>query len=125
MIREVSQAGRLPVRLTSAEPLRRLGWQTADQLASSASNYLFVVVAARLLGPAGFGVVSLVLATWALGLTGVRALVGQPLVGYAGGRSVEIRETIGVALGWLTAATATVSAGGFLVGLVLDPAPGR
>jgi O-antigen/teichoic acid export membrane protein len=58
----------------------RVAWGLADQLLSSATNFGLVILAARLLGPARLGVVSVVFAASVLILAVHRALVSEPLV---------------------------------------------
>ncbi|MFW6691125.1 hypothetical protein [Streptomyces sp. MAR4 CNX-425] len=58
----------------------RLSWGLADQAASSASNFLVGMYAARSLGPAAFGVFSLAWVTYGVVLGVSRGLATDPLV---------------------------------------------
>src|SRR5260221_14679753 len=55
-------------------------WGVADQAASSATNFGLSVLAGRLLGSAGLGVVFLGFSMYLLALNAVRGLVMEPFV---------------------------------------------
>ncbi len=57
-----------------------LAWGVADQVASSATNFGLSVLAGRLLGSSGLGVVFLGFSTYLLALSFVRGLVMEPFV---------------------------------------------
>ncbi|HTK15434.1 MAG TPA: hypothetical protein VL769_03500 [Acidimicrobiia bacterium] len=57
-----------------------LGWGVADQAASSATNFGLSVLAGRLLGSAGLGVVFLGFSMYLLALSAVRGLIMEPFV---------------------------------------------
>jgi O-antigen/teichoic acid export membrane protein len=73
-----TQAGHDPC----VEPLRKrsFAWGFVDQAASSATNFLLAVLAARLLGPDGLGVVLIGYAAYLLALAFQRAFITEPLV---------------------------------------------
>jgi O-antigen/teichoic acid export membrane protein len=58
---------------------RRAGWTTADQIASSATNFLLHVLVARSVDPAGFGFFALIFSTYLIALGTVRAVTSKPL----------------------------------------------
>src|SRR3954451_6512437 len=57
-----------------------LMWGVADQAASSFTNFGLSVLAGRLLGSEGLGVVFLGFAMYLLALSGVRGLIMEPFV---------------------------------------------
>jgi O-antigen/teichoic acid export membrane protein len=95
-------ATRAKVQLNTAQytaPVRRLGLTTLDHGISSATNFAATVIAARLLGPTGLGMVSVGLGI-GFGLVGVvRAVVGESLLvfGKAGTQS-ELNGALTTAL---------------------------
>jgi O-antigen/teichoic acid export membrane protein len=105
---------------------RRVAWGFVDQGLSSVSNFAITLLAARLLGPSGLGMVVIGFATYLLALSFQRTLIAQPLVisstslgtadrSYAARASVTATLALGVA--------ATVLLAG--IGLALGGAPGR
>src|SRR6266571_8752896 len=58
----------------------RWGWGCIDQGFSSVSNFGLTILAARLLGPKGLGVVAIGFATYLFALSFQQALISQPLV---------------------------------------------
>jgi O-antigen/teichoic acid export membrane protein len=59
--------------------VRSFGWGIADQVLSSATNFLMGLLVARTVGPAEFGAFALAYATYTLTLGGNRALALEPL----------------------------------------------
>lgn len=110
---------RIPASL-SGPPARRLGWQTADQIASSASNYIFTLVAARVLAPSEFGQVALILSTWTLLLGLTRNLVGQPLIVHAEMPGEHRRASAGRFAAWLALATGSATALSLIAARLFD-----
>jgi O-antigen/teichoic acid export membrane protein len=60
--------------------LRRMGWCVADQIVSSATNFLLGIGVARSVGVEEFGAFSIAYATYTLTLGAARALILEPLV---------------------------------------------
>ncbi len=58
---------------------RRIGWGVGDQALSSATNFLFLVVAAGVVGRAAFGALGIAFAVYAMAIGLARALAGEPL----------------------------------------------
>ena len=95
-----------------AGAVRSLGWGLADQVLSSATNFLIVLLVARTLGPAEFGAFSLAYATYTLALGGNRALALDPLTVRYSATSPQ-RSMAAIA-----AATGTSLVGGIIIGLI-------
>jgi O-antigen/teichoic acid export membrane protein len=74
--------------------LARFGWGPVDQLLSSASNFALSVVAGRVLGPAGLGIVFVGFAGYLISLGFQRALVLQPLVVTSAGLGIDERRSV-------------------------------
>jgi O-antigen/teichoic acid export membrane protein len=66
--------------MSKARARGELGWGVADQAASSATNFGLSVLAGRLLGSEGLGVVFLGFAMYLLALSAVRGLIMEPFV---------------------------------------------
>jgi len=60
--------------------MRRFGWGLADQLLSSATNFLLAVLVARTVGARDLGAFSVAYATFTFSLGAVRAIAGELLV---------------------------------------------
>jgi O-antigen/teichoic acid export membrane protein len=118
-----------PTEAATLPPQRvpgRLAWGFIDQGLSSVSNFGITLLAARLLGPSGLGVVVVGFATYLIVLSFQRTLIAQPLVicstnlaeadrSHAAAASVTATLALGVA------ATALLAG----VGLALGGAPGE
>jgi O-antigen/teichoic acid export membrane protein len=74
--------GAVPVAAKSAVARMsgRFGWGLADQLLSSATNFLLGLLVARAVSPSELGAFSLAYATFSLSLGAVRAIAGELLV---------------------------------------------
>jgi O-antigen/teichoic acid export membrane protein len=68
-----------PVRAQS-RPRNEIAWGVVDQALSSATNLGIAILAGRLLGPAGLGVIFLGFSTYLFALSFVRALITEPFV---------------------------------------------
>jgi O-antigen/teichoic acid export membrane protein len=108
---------------TRGARIGRVAWGMADQIMSSATNFLTGLFAARALGPSGFGYFSLLWTTYAVILTMSRGLATDPLtVRFSDGaadrrvlRDAIARSTgLAVAFGTLVAVLAVT--GGALLG---------
>ena len=66
--------------MTVSKARRDMGWGVLDQVLSSATNFALTLLAGRLLGPRGLGVVVVAFSVYLLALTLHRALVNDPLV---------------------------------------------
>jgi O-antigen/teichoic acid export membrane protein len=71
----VSAEGRSAVSM-----IRRFGWALADQVLSSATNFLLALLVARTVGPRELGAFSMAYATFTFSLGAVRAIAGELLV---------------------------------------------
>jgi O-antigen/teichoic acid export membrane protein len=105
---------------------RRLAWGFIDQGLSSFSNFGITLLAARLLGPSGLGVVVIGFATYLIALSFQRTLISEPLVICstnlpAADRSRAARASVTATLA-LGVTAAALLAG---IGLALGGAPGR
>ena len=60
--------------------LGRFGWGLADQLLSSATNFLLALLVARTVGPRDLGAFTVAYATFTFSLGAVRAIAGELLV---------------------------------------------
>jgi O-antigen/teichoic acid export membrane protein len=101
-------------------------WGFADQALVSGTNLGLSLLAGRVLGPAGLGVVFLGFTGYALGLSFQRALVTTPLVASSAtlprdDRDDRTRAALGVVLLFATGTAATFA----LLGLALDGAVGH
>jgi O-antigen/teichoic acid export membrane protein len=101
---------------------RRLGWAVADQALTSLTNFLVGVVAARSLGPVGFGAFSVAFATYYIAVNVSRGLATDPLlVRYSDAKLAAWRQAVagstgvaiavGVAGGAVCAASRMVMSG--------------
>ena len=70
---------------------RNLSWGMVDQLFSSATNFGLSLLAGRLLGPSGLGVVLIGYFAYLACLSLLRALVSDPLVALAAPLSTAAR----------------------------------
>ena len=111
----------------SATSTRRIGWGIADQALSSATNFLFLVVAAGAVGREAFGALGIAFAAYAMAIGLARALAGEPLtVRFSVASVTDTKRAADAALG--TAAIVGVLAGvlvavaGLAVGGVLGDA---
>jgi O-antigen/teichoic acid export membrane protein len=66
--------------MTVSKARRDMGWGVLDQALSSGTNLALTLLAGRLLGPNGLGVVVIAFSVYILALTLQRALVNHPLV---------------------------------------------
>jgi len=64
----------------SAALIRRAGWGIADQALSSLTNFALGILVARAVSPAGFGVFTIVFATYTIALGLSRAIASEPLL---------------------------------------------
>jgi O-antigen/teichoic acid export membrane protein len=107
---------------------RRIGWALGDQAVSSLSNFAVGAVAARALGPVGFGVFGLAYVTYAVLLGLCRGLATDPLmVRMGGGVPREVwragaRQATGTAVVVGTAAGVLCTAVGLLLPRSIGPA---
>jgi O-antigen/teichoic acid export membrane protein len=81
-----SQSAQLPAENASAQRrfaismIGRFGWALADQVLSSATNFLLSLLVARTVGSRELGAFSMVYATFTFSLGAVRAIAGELLV---------------------------------------------
>ncbi|MFD9791136.1 hypothetical protein ACFWXK_09305 [Streptomyces sp. NPDC059070] len=121
-----AQAG--PARSTAKRAMfGRLSWGLADQAASSMSNFAVGIYVARSLGPAAFGVFSLVWVTYGVVLNVSRGLATDPLVVRFSAVPREswraaVARSSGTALGVGTALGAVCLAVGLCLGGSVGPA---
>jgi len=107
---------------------RRIGWALGDQAVSSLSNFAVGAVAARALGPVGFGVFGLAYVTYAVLLGLCRGLATDPLmVRMGGGVPREVwragaRQATGTAVVVGTAAGVACALVGLLLPRSIGPA---
>lgn len=112
-----------PPRWTHRGPLavvRRLGWGVIDQGVSSLGNFGLGLLAAKALGPEGFGAFTLAYVTYGVVLNAARGLATDPLlVRHSGERTPAWRNAVGASAA--TGAWVGVAAGAVcvLVGLAL------
>jgi O-antigen/teichoic acid export membrane protein len=101
----------LPGQAKSAGRLiGRFGWALADQLLSSATNFLLALIVARTVGPRELGAFSMAYATFIFSLGAVRAIAGELLVvRHSSVSSDEWRHGVGRAAG--TALMAGIAVG--------------
>jgi O-antigen/teichoic acid export membrane protein len=97
-----------------------------DQTFSSATNFGLSVIAGRLLGPAGLGVVFMAFTIYIVALGLQRRLLSEPLLaGTAGAGSEALRETSALALTVAILFALTATSGALVAGLLLPGFPGR
>lgn len=95
---------RLGARVESRGTLRRTGivWGLADQSLSSLTNFALAVLAARRLGPADLGIVSIGFSSYVITLMLLRALVTDPAIVSASAPAVDrdhaVRSSITVTI---------------------------
>ena len=108
--------------LRRSEAPRAVAWGFADQLLSSATNLFLFVLAGRVLGPDGLGIVFIGFSSYLAILGLQRALLTDPLVALtsAAPRSERVRATRSC----LTWALMASSAGSVLLGTVGATTPG-
>jgi O-antigen/teichoic acid export membrane protein len=106
--------------------LRNVGWGIVDQTFSSATNFGLALLAGRLLGPGGLGVVLVGYAFYLLALGFQRALVSEPLVAVSAALPARERQararhalSLSLATGALMAAVMAT------LGLVIPASPAR
>ena len=68
------------VTSVAASMIGRFGWGLADQLLSSATNFLLALLVARTVGPRDLGAFTVAYATFTFSLGAVRAIAGELLV---------------------------------------------
>lgn len=102
---------------------RGFAWGFVDQSFSSLTNFGLTVLAGRLLGPDGLGVVAIGFAGYLLALTLLRALVSEPLV--VRSSRLEDRERRAATRGALTVTLVGAAAGAGLLALLGLALPGR
>jgi O-antigen/teichoic acid export membrane protein len=106
--------------------LRHFGWGVLDQGFSSATNFALSVVAGRLLGASGLGVVFIGFSACMVAVSFQRALVSDPLVVASAGLDVSERKAAArCALTMVVCGALAVSAVMLLLGLWLPGALGR
>jgi O-antigen/teichoic acid export membrane protein len=80
--------------------IRRFGWALADQVLSSATNFLLGLVVARTVSPRDLGAFSMAYATFTFSLGAVRAIAGELLVvRHSSVSETEWREGVAPAAG--------------------------
>ena len=101
-------------------------WGLVTQVFSSGANFGLTVIAARLLGPAGLGVVFIGFAAYQLVLGLQRAIVTQPLVAEASARrAAERRRLAGYGATAVLASGLAASVGFATAGLIVGGDIGR
>jgi O-antigen/teichoic acid export membrane protein len=104
---------------------RAPGWGLLDQGVYSGTNFVAVIVVARVLGPESFGAFAFVLAVWATIWVLTRAVFAEPFVIRASALPLEEwRYEASLALGTILATGVAMAAGLALVALLL-PAGGQ
>jgi O-antigen/teichoic acid export membrane protein len=103
----------------------RFGWGLGDQLLSSITNFLLVILVARVVTPRELGAFSIAFAVFILSLGGARALSGEPLVvRYSSVPTDRWREGVRLCAG--TAMTAGIVVGvGCIVAAAVTGGPVR
>ena len=95
----------------------RFGWGLADQLLSSATNFLLSVLVARTVGPSELGAFSVAYATFTFSLGAVRAIAGELLaVRHSAVSADEWREGVTRSAGTALMAGILVGAGCLIAG---------
>jgi O-antigen/teichoic acid export membrane protein len=113
------------MRLRRSARLVSLSWGVIDQTFSSATNLGLAVIAGRIAGPSGLGVVYLGFSAYLVLLTMQRALVTDPLIVGSASRSVEERAVAGRrALAVIISAAAVATAVSLVLGLLLPTSIG-
>ncbi len=101
-------------------------WGFVTQVCSSGTNFGLTLLAARLLGPAGLGVVFIGFAAYQLVQGLQRAILTQPLIAHAAARDdLERRRLAGSALTVVVATGVTASGGFAVAGLIAGGDTGR
>ena len=114
-----------PLRAAVAPPgpktfVGRFSWGLADQLLSSATNFLFVALVARTVTPRDFGAFSLAYATFTLSLGAFRALSGEPLVVRFSSVPADLwRQGVKASAGMVLVVGAAVGIGSLLTGVAI------
>jgi O-antigen/teichoic acid export membrane protein len=97
--------------------IRRFGWGLADQLLSSATNFLLGLLVARTVGPRDLGAFSVAYATFTFSLGAVRAIAGDLLaVRHSAVSADEWREGVARSAGTALIAGVVVGAGSLITG---------
>ena len=95
----------------------RFGWGLADQLLSSATNFLLAVLVARTVGPRDLGAFSVAYATFTFSLGAVRAIAGELLVvRHSAVSADEWREGVTRSAGTALIAGVVVGVGSLIAG---------
>jgi len=95
----------------------RFGWGLADQLLSSATNFLLAVLVARTVGPSDLGAFSVAYATFTFSLGAVRAIAGELLaVRHSAVSADEWREGVTRSAGTALMAGMVVGVGCLIAG---------
>lgn len=98
----------------------RAGWSVADQALSSASNLGLSVVAARELGPAGFGAFTIAFTSYLVAMNASRAIATEPLVvRFSHSSTPAWRRAASAAAGTALCVGLLVGAVFFVLGLLL------
>lgn len=97
--------------------MRRFGWGLADQLLSSATNFLLGLLVARTVGPRDLGAFSVAYATFTFSLGAVRAIAGDLLaVRHSAVSADEWREGVARSAGTALFAGIVVGVGSLITG---------